>query len=162
MLHENSSCKEWLTDQRKQSISLVGMQKCSGAGLFLDPRADERQVQACWLEHPALGWPPALPGAWESVPVLGCWLLAKRPAQPLDRAGLLGPRGSCCPRGRDTNNTDILTSKKIIQIFSDRIRIRYSLKEFLSVCIRFRVSNIRNRFVSECSKVIFLLCRYSL
>ena len=37
----------------------------------------------------ATGW-AAAPGL-DCVPVLGCWLLAERPAQPLDRAGLLGP-----------------------------------------------------------------------
>ena len=41
----------------------------------------------------------------------------------------------------------------MVRIFLDRIQIRSGLEEFLSVRIRFRVSNIRNRSVSECSKV---------
>ena len=41
----------------------------------------------------------------------------------------------------------------MVRIFLDRIQIRSGLEGFLSVRIRFRVSNIRNRSVSECSKV---------
>ena len=50
----------------------------------------------------------------------------------------------------------------MVRIFPDRIRIWSGLEGFLSVCIRFRVSNIHNWSVSECSKVTFLWCRYPL
>ena len=43
----------------------------------------------------------------------------------------------------------------MVRIFSDRIRIRSGLEEFLSVRIRFRVSNIHNRFVSNAQKLYF-------
>ena len=50
----------------------------------------------------------------------------------------------------------------MLRIFFYRIWIRSGLKEFLCVCIRFRVFNICNRFVSKCSKITFLWCRYPL
>ena len=43
----------------------------------------------------------------------------------------------------------------MVRIFFDRIQIRSGLKGFLSVRIRFRVSNIRNRFVSNAQKLYF-------
>ena len=78
MLHENSSCKEWLTDQRKQSISLVGMQKCSGAGLFLDPRASGAGLLA---RAPRTG-----------LATSAAWRVGERA-----RAGLLASRRAACP-----------------------------------------------------------------
>ena len=50
----------------------------------------------------------------------------------------------------------------MLRIISDRIRIRSGLEGVLSVRIRFRVSTIRNRSVSEYSKVTFLWYRYAL
>ena len=43
----------------------------------------------------------------------------------------------------------------MVQIFFDWIRIQSGLKSFLSVRIRFRVSNIHNRFVSNAQKLYF-------
>ena len=50
----------------------------------------------------------------------------------------------------------------MVRIFPDCIRIRSGLEEFLSVCIHFRVFNIRNQSVFEYSKVTFLWCWHSL